>query len=235
MQGSGASKLFRTGDLARYLADGTVECLGRIDHQIKLRGFRIELGEIESGLVSYSGIRQAVVVVREDVPGDKRLAAYFVCDGEAPGTGDLRTHLKSTMPDYMVPTAFMKLDALPLTPNGKIDRKALPVPDDARIDLESNYVAPEGANQESLAAIWAEVLGLEKVGVQDNFFDLGGHSLMVIKVLSRIREELGTEIPVSTMFQNPTIHDLAEAMVASQIGQTDDDELRRMLEELEGS
>ena len=170
------SRLYKTGDLARYLPNGNIELLGRIDNQVKIRGFRIELGEIESMLVQHPLIQQAVVLAREDTPGDHRLVAYAVATvGANPSADDLRRFLQQKLPDYMVPSAFMFLDSLPLTTNGKLDRKALPALDHSRPELDDAYTAPRTPVEEILAKIWAEVLKLDQVGIHDNFFELGGH------------------------------------------------------------
>jgi len=167
------ARLYKTGDLACYLPDGNIEFLGRIDHQVKIRGFRVELGEIEAVLGQHSAVQETVVLAREDIPGDKRLAAYVVPHNErAPAISELRDFLKKELPDYMVPSAFVMLDALPLTPNGKVDRRALPAPDTARPELEKTFVTPRTAAEEVLAGIWTKVLGLERVGVHDDFFEL---------------------------------------------------------------
>ena len=171
---SGRGRLYRTGDLVRWRPDGTLEFLGRIDQQVKLRGFRIELGEIETVLGSHPDVAAAVAIVREDAPGDQRLVAYVV-----PGTdcvidlGDARDRLRRALPPFMVPNAFVVLDALPTTANGKLDRRALPAPEARRSGAETSYVAPQTPVEEALAAIWAEVLGVERVGIDDDFFDLG--------------------------------------------------------------
>jgi amino acid adenylation domain-containing protein/FkbH-like protein len=207
------AKLYRTGDLGRWRADGNLEFLGRIDHQVKLRGFRIELGEIESVLRRHPGVRDAVVVVREDQPGDQRLTAYVVKKGEpAAGAGELRPFLKQTLPEYMVPAVFVFLEALPLTPNGKVDRKALPVPEPDRVAGNEALVAPRTETEEQLAAIWRDVLRMKQVGVEDNFFDLGGHSLLAMQVISRAREVFSVELPLSALFDSATI-----ALLAKQI------------------
>jgi amino acid adenylation domain-containing protein len=201
-------RLYRTGDLGRWRADGTLEFLGRIDHQVKVRGFRIELGEIEAALLQHPGVRQAVTVARDDGPGEKRLVAYVVPhDGLGPSAGDLRAHLKASLPDYMVPSAFVMMPALPLTPNGKVDRRALPAPDGQA--EQRLYVAPRTPSEEMLAAILADVLRLPRVGVHDNFFDLGGHSLLAMRVTARVRQTFGVELPLRTIFQTPTIAELA--------------------------
>jgi amino acid adenylation domain-containing protein len=229
-------KIYRTGDLARYRADGTLECLGRIDQQIKLRGFRIELGEIESLVGQEDGVLQAAAIVREDVVGDKRIVAYYRPDGiNPPNAADLRVSLRQHLPDYMVPSQFVALDIFPKMLNGKIDRRAFPPPDESRLVQEESYVAPENESQQVLALIWAEVLGVEKVGIQDDFFELGGHSLMVTRVIARIREELGCELAVSALFRSPTIAELDQVCMESQFSQIDDEEMQKMLDELEQS
>ncbi|NEP04862.1 MAG: amino acid adenylation domain-containing protein [Okeania sp. SIO4D6] len=184
----GESLLYKTGDLARYLPDGNIEYLGRIDNQVKIRGFRIELGEIEAFLNTHSQIQQAVVIAREDIPGNKRLIAYFIPAQEQFSTHNLRRFLQDKLPDYAIPSNFVKLEFLPLTPNGKIDRKALPEPDKIRPELENNFVAPRNQTEELLANIWSELLEVEKVGIQDNFFELGGDSLLATKLIFQIRE-----------------------------------------------
>jgi len=202
-------RLYRTGDLGRYRPDGNVEFLGRSDHQVKIRGFRIEVGEIEVALAQHPAVREAVVIAREDRPGDKRLVGYVV-PHQAPTVGELRRFLKEQLPDYMVPSAFVMLEALPLTPNGKIDRRALPAPDSTGIESESIFVASRTPVEAALVGIWAEVLKLERVGIQDNFFDLGGHSLLATQVISRVRDAWGVEVPLRHLFEAPTVAGLAE-------------------------
>ncbi|MEP6486691.1 amino acid adenylation domain-containing protein [Microcoleus vaginatus GB2-A3] len=202
-------RLYKTGDLARYLSDGNIEFLGRLDHQVKIRGFRIEQGEIESTLLQHPTVRETTVIAREDIPGDKRLVAYVVPNPEqTPTIDELRRFLKQKLPDYMVPSAFVWLDALPLTPNGKVDRRALPAPDQSRPDQSVTFVAPRSPIEQQLADIWAEVLRLEQVGIHDNFFELGGHSLLATQVISRLRQAFGVELPVRTLFEAPTVADL---------------------------
>lgn len=208
--GEPGARLYHTGDLARYLPDGNIEFLGRIDHQVKIRGFRIELGEIEAVLTAHPGVRESVAIVREDEPGKKRLVAYIVARDEfAPTTSDLRSYLKDKLPEYMVPSAFMMLDALPLTLNGKVDGKALPALDQTRPELKESFVAPRNAAERTIAEIWAQVLEVDRVGVYDNFFDLGGHSLLATQVMSRLREAFHIEIPLRALFENPTVAELA--------------------------
>ena len=204
------ARLYRTGDRVRWLPDGNLEFLGRWDDQVKIRGFRIELGEIEAVLASHAAVRQCAVSVREDTPGDKRLAAYWVAQPGATATpSDLREHLRIRLPDYMVPAAFVRLEALPLNINGKVDRKALPAPDAASVGGVKEYVAPRTPVEEALAAIWAEVLRAERVGIHDNFFELGGHSLLAIRVMSRVQEVFGVRLALRMLFESPTVADLA--------------------------
>jgi amino acid adenylation domain-containing protein/non-ribosomal peptide synthase protein (TIGR01720 family) len=202
-----AGYLYRTGDLARRLPNGDLEYLGRIDHQVKIRGFRIELGEIESVISSYPGIREVVVIAREDKPADKKLVAYY-CAAQEIALDALRAHMKASLPDYMVPAVFMPMEALPLTSNGKVDRVALPPPDVSRASRKETYVAPRTAAEQALARIWSEVLGVEATGVHDNFFELGGDSILSIQVISRARQA-GLSITPHELFQSPTIAGLA--------------------------
>ncbi|HZR43847.1 MAG TPA: amino acid adenylation domain-containing protein, partial [Ktedonobacteraceae bacterium] len=206
------ARLFRTADLARYRADGAIEFLGRSDHQVKIRGFRIELGEIEAVLSQHPAIQDVVVVAREDTPGNKRLVAYLVFSEQEdrhPSIEDLRNFLKDKLPSYMIPAAFVFLDALPLQPNGKVDRKALPAPDTTRPELEATYVAPRTPTEERLAAIWAEVLGIDRVGIQDNYFDLGGASIQSLDIIAKANEA-GIPLALEMLFEHQTIAELAE-------------------------
>jgi amino acid adenylation domain-containing protein len=208
------ARLYRTGDTARYRADGTIEFLGRVDHQVKLRGFRIELGEIESVLASHPAVAQAVVTVREDRPGDRYLAAYLrPVAAPAPPRPELLDFLRERLPDYMVPSTFTELEALPLTPNGKVDRRRLPEPDGRRAGSRGSWVAPRSELERTIAQVWRDVLRLDEVGVDDNFFDLGGHSLLLVRVQTRLRETLNREVPIVEMFQYPTIRTMAAHFV----------------------
>ncbi|NMF64063.1 non-ribosomal peptide synthetase [Brasilonema octagenarum UFV-E1] len=209
------ARLYKTGDLVRYLSNGNLEFIGRIDHQVKIRGFRIELGEIEAVLNQYPGVREVVVLDREDIPGEKRLVAYVVPDQEQPiTTSELRRFLKEKLPEYMVPSAFILLDKLPLTPNGKVDRLALPAPDGIRPELEETFVAPRNPVEEVLALIWSEVLRVEQVGIYDNFFELGGHSLLATQVLSRLRDIFQVELPLHVLFEATTVAKLSQHLIA---------------------
>jgi amino acid adenylation domain-containing protein len=203
--------LYRTGDRGRYRPDGALEILGRIDHQVKIRGVRIEPGEVESMLRQYPGVRDAVVLAREDAEGAQRLVGYVVVgDGGPPDVAELRRHLQRSLPDAMVPNAFVLLDSLPLTPNGKLDRRALPEPEREDSEREGRYVAPRTPAEEVLAGIWADVLGVERVSVHDNFFELGGHSLLVTKAVFRVRTAFDVELPVRAVFDRPTVAEMAQ-------------------------
>ena len=203
------ARLYKTGDLVKYLPDGNLVYLSRLDHQVKVRGFRIELGEIESALLAYSGVREAVVLAREDTPGDRRLAAYVVADpASGLDTRVLREHLAKTLPDFMVPSAFVILGSLPLTPNGKVDRKLLPAPEATEFPART-HLAPRTETEKSLVNIWLGVLHAECIGVEDSFFELGGHSLLVIQVMSRIRDTFQVELPMQSLFDAPTVAELS--------------------------
>jgi len=204
-------RLYKTGDLARWLADGTIEYLGRNDFQVKIRGFRIELGEIETMLLQHPQLREVAVDVYEPIPGDKRLAAYLVAeDSFMPSVSELREFIKGSMPEYMVPSAYVFLDELPLTPNGKLDRNALPMPDMNRQELDVEFIAPRSQLEKQLAEIWCDVLRINRVGIHDNFFDLGGQSLLATQVITRVSEQLSMEIPLASLFEMPTIAGLAQ-------------------------
>ena len=199
--GAAGARLYRTGDRGRYLADGRLQYLGRADQQVKLRGYRIELGEIESKLRAYPQIKDAVVIAREDERGEKRLVGYFTVRGEAvPDTQELRYHLKESLPEYMIPAAYVLLGSLPLNASGKVDRGALPEPE-AVTHAEAQYVPPATPTEEVLSQIWAEVLQLDQVGVEDNFFELGGHSLLGTRVMARVREQFAVELPLRALFE----------------------------------
>jgi amino acid adenylation domain-containing protein len=205
-------RLYKTGDQGRYLPDGTIEYLGRIDTQVKLRGFRVELSEIEAVLRQYEAVQDAAVILRENTPGDQLLVAYLVA-ARAVELAPLRQWLQQKLPDYMLPSAFVELEALPLTPNGKVDRKALPAPDGARSALDAAYVAPCTPEEEIIAGLWAQVLGVARVGVHDNFFELGGHSLLATQLLSRLREMFQVELSLAALFASPTVAGMAVQVV----------------------
>jgi amino acid adenylation domain-containing protein/non-ribosomal peptide synthase protein (TIGR01720 family) len=202
------TRVYKTGDLARYLPDGNIEFLGRIDHQVKIRGFRIELGEIESVLSQHPAIRETVVLAREDELANKRLVAYIVGSQELALISELRDFLKEKLPEYMVPSVFVQLKALPLTPNGKVDRQALPAPDSIRPELEGRFVAPRTPIEETIAKIWAQVLGLDRVSIYDNFFELGGDSILSIQIVARANQA-GLQLTPKQLFESPTVAGLA--------------------------
>jgi amino acid adenylation domain-containing protein len=205
------ARLYRSGDLARYLPDGQIEFVGRVDEQVKIRGFRIELGEVEAALLEQPAVREALVMAREDVPGDRRLVAYVVPEEEAaPKTTELRAALGERLPGYMIPSSFVLLEALPLSPNGKVDRRALPAPEGYQAELEATYIAPRSEIESTIAGIWQEALHLKKVGVHDNFFSLGGHSVLMAQVHTRLREVFKKELSMIDLFKYPTIDALAK-------------------------
>jgi len=205
------SPIYLTGDLARWLSDGDIEFLGRIDHQVKIRGFRIELGEIEYHLSTYPGIKGAAVTTKK-INDQDTLAAYFVNGGDTStvSIADLRNHLGRFLPDYMIPGYFTALEHIPLTPNGKIDKKSLPDPLGTALKPDSLYIAPQNELEEKLEIIWEEILGQKKIGINDNFFEIGGNSLKIIRIIDKITRELEENIPVARMFEYPTIHSFAE-------------------------
>lgn len=209
-----SARLYRTGDLGRWRTDGTIEYLGRNDEQVKIRGFRIELGEIEVHLARHPQVSDAAVMAREDVPGERVLVAYVVWRGTSGPTADeLRSYVKAALPEHMVPSAFVSMDALPLTPSGKLNRRALPAPE-ARAYANQTYESPRGDIEEAIAKIWRELLHLDQIGRHDNFFDLGGHSLLATRVVARIQSSLSTEVPVRLLFECPTLQQLGEHIEA---------------------
>jgi acyl carrier protein len=204
------ARLYRSGDLARLRPDGALEFLGRIDHQVKIRGYRVEPGEIEALLAMHPRVRECAVAVREDRPGDRRLIAWFVPDGGVE-PAELRDHLRERLPDPMVPAAFVKLDTLPLTPSGKVQRSALPAPEGERL-AAATYVEPRSALEREIATVLREELGLDRVGREDNFFDLGGHSLTMVRAAARLTEILGRPIAVLDLFRSPSVASLARQL-----------------------
>jgi amino acid adenylation domain-containing protein len=205
------ARLYKTGDHVRYLSDGTIEFIGRKDNQVKIRGYRIELGEIETVLGQHEAVRDAVVVVREDTPGNKHLVAYITPKGERqPNISQIKDFLRQRVSAYMVPATLMVLDQIPLTPNGKADRRALPIPASGRAGAEASFVAPSTVIEKALAEIWSGVLGLDQVGIEDNFFDLGGTSLLGLRMVARVQKQLGTDLPAVKLYHYPTIRALAQ-------------------------
>jgi non-ribosomal peptide synthetase component F len=217
----GGARLYRTGDVARYGSQGEIEYVGRADNQVKVRGYRIELGEVEAALLSSEQVREAVVVAVEDEEGTKRLVAYVVNGmGPAASQAELRQHLEERLPKHMVPAVFVWLESLPLTPSGKVDRRALLAPEPARVELSDIFAPPETQTEEKLAAIWEEVLKVERIGIHDNFFDLGGHSLLATQVISRVRKSFQVEVELRSLFESPTVFGLALVVAQSQDEQT---------------
>jgi amino acid adenylation domain-containing protein len=208
------ARMYRTGDIVRHLPEGNLEFLGRLDEQVKVRGYRIELGEVEFVLAQHRSVREAVVVAQAEAAGDKRLVAYIVTEGQAASEliGELRGFLKEKLPDYMMPSAFVMLNALPLTPNGKVDRRALPSPDVSGVRVEGEYLPPNTPVEALLARVWAEVLGVERVSLADDFFELGGHSLLATQVVTRLREALQVELPLRELFTHPTVAEFAHSI-----------------------
>jgi amino acid adenylation domain-containing protein len=227
------ARLYRTGDITRYLPGGELEFLGRADQQVKIRGFRIEPGEIEVVLSTHPAVSQAVVTAGEDATGEGRLVAYVVGAKTGASARELKAFLRERLPQYMVPSIFVTLDALPLTPSGKIDRRQLPVPDGERPGAGAGYVAPRTPGEEAVAAIWSEMLGVRQVGVYDNFFELGGHSLLATRVVSLVRERCGVEVPLRLMFESPTVEGIAAHIEADGRRQEELGRLTDVLDKLE--
>lgn len=228
------SRMYKTGDLARYMLDGNIEFIGRSDHQVKIRGYRIELGEIEAALKEFPGVEDSVVITREDIPGEKLIMAYYVAKQTPPSVNQLRAFLKEKLPEFMIPTVFVHLDSFPVLPNGKLDRSALPASEGARPNIGSTFVAPRNVVEEILGKIWSEVLSVNQIGIQDNFFDLGGHSLFIMRIISQIRDRFQVELPLRTIFETPTISELALTIAQRKTAETDPHKIGRMLQELEG-
>ncbi|MHC5897537.1 non-ribosomal peptide synthetase, partial [Nostoc sp.] len=214
-------RLYKTGDLARYLKDGNIEILGRIDRQVKIRGFRVELGEIETILSQNPAVKENVVIAHEDVPGNKRLIAYVVGDREQViSISELRRFLEGKLPEYMVPSAFVLLETIPLTPNGKVDRRALPITESIRPEIAVDYVMPRNETEQAIATVWQKALNLEKTGIYDNFFELGGHSLLMVQVHRELQEIFGEELSIVELFKFPTIDSLAQHLTQKPTEQT---------------
>ena len=233
--GQPGARLYCTGDLARYREDGAIEFLGRADGQVKIRGFRIELGEIEHVLAEHPAIREAVVVAREDSRADKRVIAYVTAQPQSQANpGELESYLKDKLPDFMLPSAIVPLEKFPLTPGGKVDRRALPAPESGRLTSAASYEAPRDPVEETLAAIWREVLGLDRVGIHDDFFRLGGHSLLATQAVAQVRDAFPIEITLRDLFQAPTIAGLAAAITEKILRQADEQELAGLIPEIEG-
>ncbi|MFQ5684549.1 MAG: AMP-binding protein [Candidatus Binatia bacterium] len=230
----GEARVYLTGDLGRMRPDGCFVRLGRKDNQVKIRGYRVEVAETEAALVSLDIVKSAFVMAQEESAGVKRLVAYLVPYRQpAPTASTLRRKLAETLPDYMLPSVFVTLDAFPLTPTGKIDRRALPEPDNTRPKLDTAYVAPRTQVEKELAEIWAKVLSFDKIGIHDNFFDLGGHSLLATRVISRVISTFKVELPIKTLFESPTVADMAQIIIQNDAKLAGDKELARMLAELD--
>ncbi|MDJ0508250.1 MAG: amino acid adenylation domain-containing protein [Crocosphaera sp.] len=226
------SRLYKTGDLARYLPDGNIEYLGRIDHQVKIRGFRIELGEIEAVLTQHPQVREAIVLAEEDQNKDKRLVAYIVCQEAVESTRELRDFLQQKLPDYMTPSTFVTLEELPLTPNGKVDRRGLSKFNQNKLDSGETFVEPRNFIEEELVTIWQELLKIDQIGIYDNFFELGGHSLLLTQVASRIRSNFEVDMPLMILFNTPTVATMSIAITEKMLEQEEDTE--QMIKEVQG-
>jgi acyl carrier protein len=218
-------RLYRTGDRVRWRADGTLEFLGRLDHQVKIRGYRVEPGEIEATLAMHPAVRTAAVSAIVDAAGDVRLVAYVGADGRAVQQDELRQFAEQRLPEYMVPAAIVVLESLPMNTNGKVDRAALPSPESVLASEPAGYVAPRTPVEEMLAGIWATILRVERVGLHDNFFALGGHSLLATQVVSRVRNTAGVELPLSVLFEAPTIAELAVRVSAELLANVKAEEI----------
>jgi acyl carrier protein len=221
----GKGKLYKTGDLARYLADRNIEFLGRIDNQVKIRGFRVELGEIEAHLNQHPDVKETVVIVKDKLQIDKYLVAYFTVNRKQLKVKELRTFLSKKLPNHMIPSAFVTLDQFPLTPNGKIDRKALPEPD-FQENKPEEFIAPRNEIEMEIAQIWQQILKIENISINDNFFELGGHSLLATQVISRIKTNFKVELPLKYLFEFPTISELSDRLSSDspfEVEMSDDD------------
>jgi acyl carrier protein len=225
------ARMYDTGDIARWLPDGVLEFLGRVDEQIKVRGYRVEPAEVESALRSHPNVGEAVVVAREGAAGDLRLIAYCTVNGEVTAA-ELEAHLAGWLPEFMLPSALVKLDALPVTPSGKIDRLALPEPE-ATGEQGADYVAPQTPVEQTMAGMWAHVLGVERVGIEDDFFALGGHSLLATQVVAQVRSDFAVDLPLHSLFTYPTVASLS-AEIVRLMGDSEAEETTRLMSELEG-
>ncbi|MGV6936755.1 non-ribosomal peptide synthetase [Paenibacillus sp. CMM36] len=223
-------RLYKTGDLGRWLPDGNIEFLGRIDHQVKIRGYRIELGEIEAQLLKHSSIKEVVAATREDPQGNKYICAYIVGESELT-IPELREYLSKDLPDYMIPSYFVQLEKLPLSANGKVDRNALPAPD-GNINTGVDYAAPFGEIEEKLVLIWSQILGVQKIGVNDNFFELGGDSLKATNLVSRVHKEFDIEFALKEVFMGPTISAIAKSIKNRLNDTVEIEEILSMIENL---
>lgn len=235
--GKRGERLYKSGDLARYRVDGEIEFLGRMDNQIKIRGYRVELGEIEAALARHPAIHEVVVISREDKPGQQRLVAYFVpAAGHTVSASDLRSGLKESLPEYMIPSAFVPLSEMPLTPNSKLNRKALPAPEEIQLESDTTYEAPRSPLEKLLADIWMEVLAVDKVGINDDFFDVGGQSILATQFVSRVQQVLPGKVPLQAIFERPTIAGLADFIMQSQSAQDLDQQyaLAELFAEIQG-
>jgi acyl carrier protein len=231
---SPGSRLYRTGDVARYREDGKIDFLGRKDNQVKIRGYRVELGEIESELSQHPGVKEVVVAVWDRAGAGKRLVAYLVVEKDKEvSISELRSYLSERVPAYMLPSSYVMLEEMPLTGNGKVDRGKLPEPEPLRPALEQKYEAPETATHQVIAGIWEEVLGIERVGIKDNFFELGGHSLLATQVISRVRDAFQVEIALRNLFESPTVEGLIEKMIQHEPQSGSLEEIARIWQEVE--
>jgi acyl carrier protein len=231
--GQTGARLYRTGDVGRYRADGVLEYIGREDHQVKVRGYRIELGEVEAALRSHEAVREALVMARRSPAGESQLVAYLVGEGESASALDsLRAHLAERLPEYMMPSAFVRLEALPLSANGKLDRHALPAPEQAGLKSATAYVAPRTPVEEELASIWQSLLRVERVGVHDNFFELGGHSLLATQLALRAQEAFQVPVTMQAIFDGPTVAQLGAAVMEKLLEEEGGEDLDQMLEDL---
>jgi acyl carrier protein len=232
--GRAGERLYRSGDRVKRRADGTLEFLGRTDEQVKIRGMRVELGEIEATLKRHPGVREAVVIAREEEKGDKRLIGYVTATVEqaSPGVMELREHVRRSLPEHMVPNAFVVLEKFPMTANGKLDRRSLPVPEKERPELESGYVAPRTPVEETLAEIWRELLQVDRIGIHDNFFQLGGHSLLMTRLAWKITEVFLVEVPLAELFQALNIEEMTLLIAEYQLASTTSPAPQVLLQEL---